>query len=130
MFCDGTTADGCWIEDMDEIAEGAPFVANIDWGRALLSADIGSALLEGHGPVLWGFFRAAVAFHPPFSVLGGIDIPFVCGVDCVIVAVEDEEFEAVDEFDRMEEEELARCALFRGMNIRATSSAFIELRPP
>jgi hypothetical protein len=46
------------------------------------------------------------------------------------VAVEDEEFEVTDEFDEIEDEELARCALFRGMNIRATSSAFIELRPP
>lgn len=30
----------------------------------------------------------------------------------------------------MEEEELARWALLRGMNMRATSSAFMELRPP
>jgi hypothetical protein len=30
----------------------------------------------------------------------------------------------------MEEDELARWALFRGMNIRATSSAFMALRPP
>jgi hypothetical protein len=42
------------------------------------------------------------------------------------VVVEDDE----DEFDEMEDEELARCALFRGINIRATSSGLIELRVP
>jgi hypothetical protein len=128
MCCDGTTADGCWIEDMDEAAD-VPFVANTDWGRALLTAETGSALFEGH-PVLWGFFRAALAFHPPPSLLEGIDTPFVCGVGCVIVAVEDDGDELTDAFEEMEDEELARCALFRGMNIRATSSAFIEVRPP
>ncbi len=42
--------------------------------------------------------------------------------------VEDvEEFEDIED---IEEDELARWALFRGMNIRATSSAFMALRPP
>jgi hypothetical protein len=38
--------------------------------------------------------------------------------------------EVEDEVEEMEDDELARCALFRGMNIRATSASFIELRPP
>jgi hypothetical protein len=37
---------------------------------------------------------------------------------------DEEELEAIDD------EELARCALFRGMNIRATSSFIIALSPP
>jgi hypothetical protein len=40
----------------------------------------------------------------------------------VSVAVEDD-----DELEDIEDEEFARCALFRGMNIRATSG-FIGLR--
>jgi hypothetical protein len=52
-------------------------------------------------------------------------IPLSCGAGDGIVVVED-----VDEFEDMDEDELARCALFRGMNIRATSSAFIAFRPP
>jgi hypothetical protein len=47
------------------------------------------------------------------------------GDDCTIVPVEEiDEFEARDV---TEEEELVRWALFRGINIRATSSAFIVL---
>jgi hypothetical protein len=34
------------------------------------------------------------------------------------------------EFEDINEEELARCALLRGMNILATSSAFMTVRPP
>jgi len=36
----------------------------------------------------------------------------------------------VDGFEDIDEEELARCALLRGMNILATSSAFMAVRPP
>jgi hypothetical protein len=36
----------------------------------------------------------------------------------------------VEEFEDIDEEELARCALLRGMNILATSSAFMAVRPP
>lgn len=42
----------------------------------------------------------------------------------------DEEEEDEDEDDAREEDELVRCTLFRGMNIRVTSSALIELSPP
>jgi hypothetical protein len=40
------------------------------------------------------------------------------------------ELDEAEEVEAIEEEELARWALLRGMNIRATSSAFMELRPP
>jgi hypothetical protein len=42
-----------------------------------------------------------------------------------MVAVDDEE-----ELEAIDDDELARCALFRGMNIRATSSFIIALSPP
>lgn len=40
-----------------------------------------------------------------------------------------EEVEDVDDVDAIEEEELARCGIFRGMSIRETSSV-IEFKPP
>ena len=42
----------------------------------------------------------------------------------------EEDVEDDDAEDAMDDEELDLCALFRGMNIRVTSSALIELRPP
>jgi hypothetical protein len=86
---------------------------------------MGSALLAGHGPALCGFFRAAPVPHVLRSPAADIGTPFGCGADWVIVPVED-----VEDIDEIEDEELVRCALFRGINIRATSSAFIELSPP
>ena len=48
------------------------------------------------------------------------------GTDCcVIVEVDDE-----DEDEAIDDEEFVRCALLRGINIRETSSALIELIPP
>lgn len=44
-----------------------------------------------------------------------------------MVATED--VEDVDDVDAIEEEELARCGVFRGMSIRETSSV-IEFKPP
>jgi hypothetical protein len=38
--------------------------------------------------------------------------------------------EAEDEVDAIDEEEFVRAALFRGMNIRLTSSGFMALSPP
>lgn len=87
---------------------------------------MGSALLAGHGPTLWFFFRAA-AVPPQEFTSADVDMgtPLVCGTVEVVVAVDDD-----DEVEAIEDEELARCALLRGMNIRATSSAFIALSPP
>jgi hypothetical protein len=91
-----------------------------------VAPDICSALLTGHGPVLCGFFRVPVLDHVPTS-LTGVNVPFDCWevFDIVDVLVDD-----VDELEDREDDELARCTLFRGMNIRATSSGFIELRTP
>ena len=119
------------MEDIDEAAD-APFVARTDCGRAVLTVATGSDLVEGQGPALCGFFRAAVAVQPPTSLAAGINTPFVWVFDCVIVVLEEEEErdEAEDALEVIEDDELARCALFRGMNIRATSASFIELSPP
>jgi hypothetical protein len=43
----------------------------------------------------------------------------------IVVPVED-----VDEVEEIDDDELARWTLFRGMNMRATSSGCIELRVP
>jgi hypothetical protein len=105
---------------------GDPFVVNIDWGRAVATPDGGSDLLAGQGPALCGFFRAAAVPQDVISPVAGIGVPFICGDDTAgTVAVED-----VEELEDIEEEELARCALFRGINIRATSLVFMGLSPP
>jgi hypothetical protein len=77
-------------------------------------------LEAGQNPPL-GFF---LADHCP-------DSPFVVELDGVcceedIVEVDDDEAE-----DAIEDDEFVLCTLFRcGMNIRDTSSALIEFRPP
>lgn len=80
----------------------------------------------GHGPVLCGFFRVFALVHVPTS-LTGVKVPLDCWEELDIV---DEIDDDVDELDDNEDDELARCTLFRGMNIRATSSEFMELRTP
>lgn len=84
----------------------------------------GSAFEEGHRP-LWGFFLMAPAACSPLVM--GIS-PFGCGGGTGIVNVVEEEEEegAVED---VEDEELVLCALRRGMNMRVTSSAFIEFNP-
>lgn len=53
-------------------------------------------------------------------------MPLLCGADCVIVEFDDvEEAEELEAIEETEDEEFVRWALFRGMNIRATSSACI-----
>lgn len=47
-----------------------------------------------------------------------------------MVAVDVDDPDDCDDCEESDDDELARCALFRGMNMRATSSGFIELRPP
>jgi len=115
------------MEVMDDVAE-VPLVVSIDWGRVFVIPDIGSALLVGHGPARWFFFRAA-AVPPQEFTSPDVDVvmgtPLVSGTVWDMVEVED-----VDDVEDIDEEELARCALFRGMNIRATSSAFIAVSPP
>jgi hypothetical protein len=71
----------------------------------------GSVLEAGHSP-LGAFFRAAQVAP---SAAGGAPGPLVC---------EDEAVETVDvdeAWDESDEDELERCALFRGMNILKSS---------
>lgn len=64
------------MEVIDEAAE-APFVVNMDCGRAVDTPDIASALLVGHGPVRCGFFRAAAVPHELRSPEADMATPFV-----------------------------------------------------
>ena len=64
-----------------------------------------SGLFAGQGPALWGFFRAAAAPQELKSPAAGIGVPvpFAGGGGAGIVVVDE-----VDEFEDIEEEELAR----------------------
>lgn len=120
---EGSTECCCCIEEAAEV----PFGARIDWGRADVTPDTGSDLLTGHGPVRCGFFRVPAVLDQVPTSLTGVKVPVDCWEVFDIVDVPEDE---VDELEEREDDELARCTLFRGMNIRATSSGFIELRAP
>ena len=93
-------------------------------GRPLDRPATGSAFEEGHRP-LCGFFLPGPAPCSPFVI--GVSL-FDCGEGRgMLNVVVDEEEEAVED---VEDEELVLCALLRGMNMRVTSSAFIECNPP
>ena len=111
---------------MEFIGFGAelPFVST-EAGRAVFTPDIASALFDGHGPDRGTFFLAAALPQLLDSLDVDIGTPLACGACWVSVDVDD-----VEEFEDKEDEELARWTLLRGMNILATSSAFIELIPP
>lgn len=47
-----------------------------------------------------------------------------------IVNADEAELEEEDEEEPIDDEEFVLCALLRGVNIRVTSSAFIEFSPP
>ncbi len=87
-------------------------------GRATVTPETGSALEAGQNPPL-DFFLDDQWLESPF-VPGFED--GVCGGAMV----------EVDEFEEdIEDDEFVLCTLFRcGMNIRETSSALIESRPP
>jgi hypothetical protein len=94
---------------MAEAAEGPEDVDATDCGRAVEIPAVGSALDIGQR-YLTGLFLSA-----PFAA-GPVPFEFV------------EEAEIVDEFDDSEEredDEFERCAVFRGINSRETSSALI-----
>lgn len=104
-----------------------PFV-NVDEGRVVLEPVIVSDLLFHDDCTLGTFFRAAAVPQLFDSLDEDIGTPLVCGVCCDTV-----ELDEVDEFEDNEvidEDELARWALFRGMNILLTSSPFIAFIPP
>lgn len=67
----------------------------------------GSVLVAGHSP-LGAFFRAAQV-EP--SAGGAAPTPFVCDDEAVEMVVVE------DAWDESDEDELERCALFRGMYI-------------
>lgn len=107
---------------MEEVAE-PPVFARTDCGRALDTPAIGSGFGVGQGTALCAFFREALVV-PQLLISLPLADPFDCTVDGEIVPVEDPE-----DVEDMEEDEFARCALFRGINMRATSSLFIEFSP-
>ena len=81
-------------------------------------ADTGSALEAGHKPREGFFFDAQLVG----SVVDDAGTPFDC-VDCGEMVDE-------DEVEAMDEDEFVRWALFRGMNMRETSSVLIAFKPP
>ena len=87
-------------------------------------SDWGSGLGWGQGPLGWGRLRcAAVAAlgHAPASPETDTGAePLDCEVEVATVDVE-----LVDDVDDIEEDELLRCRLFRGMSTRLISSGFI-----
>lgn len=93
-------------------------------GRPFDTPETGSAFDEGH-KLLGGFFLGA---EEPCSAFRAGASPFVWGKGTGTVTVEEEEVEDADA--AIEDEEFVLCALLRGMNIRVTSSAFIECNPP
>jgi hypothetical protein len=99
-----------------EAAEGPELAEAIDCGRALVIPDTGSVLVAGHSP-LGAFFRA----HVDPSPAGAGPTPLDCDDVADTVDVED----ACDERD---DDELERCAVFRGMNMR-NSSVVMEVGP-
>jgi hypothetical protein len=116
-FCWEGTIGGWWTADIAAAAFG-PDVVVETCGRAVVTPETGSALEAGQKPPLVFFFED----QWPES-------PFVTELEdgcCDVDKVEVEEFE-----DDTEDDEFARCTLFRcGMNIRETSSALIEFKPP
>ena len=115
MFC-------CWFIGGMEGAE-PPVFARIDCGRAFETPVIGSDFGVGQGTALCAFFRAAPVV-PQLLISLPLADPFDCVDEGEMVPVEDPEDAEV-----IEEEEFARCALFRGINMRATSSLFMEFSP-
>jgi hypothetical protein len=91
------------------IADAADALGPADamgWGRAVVIPAMGSVLVAGHNPLGAFVLRAAQAGSVPFD---GVT-PF----DCEEAA---ETVELVEACDDSDEEELVRCALFRGMNM-------------
>lgn len=98
---------------MAAVAEG-PWLGEVrDWGRVFAIPTTGSVLVAGHNPLV-GFFRAA---QVEASAGGAAATPLVCEDEAVETVVVDE---ACDDSD---EDELERCALFRGMYILKSSLA-------
>ena len=107
------------MADIADDAAGPADEVDTGCGRAFDTPDTGSALEDGHRPLVGLFFDAQV-FESPLVVL----LPLVWGDGTVTV-------ELVEVEEAIDEEELVRCMfLGRGMNIRDTSSVLIPFNPP
>lgn len=117
MCCEGT-GEGWWIADMADEAVGPPLFTAVTEETGcdftFVTPDTGSDFEGGHKPRPAFFFDDHVAESP----LGVVPL-----LRCETVAVDD-----VDVFDDSEDDELDLCTLFRGINIRDTSSVFTEPR--
>jgi hypothetical protein len=106
------------MADIADEAVGPPF-ADVDaetaCERAFVTPDTGSDFEAGHKPREGFFFEDHVADSPL------VTCPPL--LSCEIVDVDD-----VDAEDASDEDELDRCTLFRGINMRDTSSVFIEAK--
>jgi hypothetical protein len=108
--------EGCWIADIADEAPALEKKAGFACDRAVLTPDTGSALELGQTR-FEDFFLIDQFAESPLGCVASV-------LDGLAGMVE------VDELDPTEEEEFDLCRLFRGMNIRETSSAFIEDRAP
>lgn len=117
---EGTTGDGWWIADIADDAVGPAGEADIACDRAFVTPETGSDFELGQIPREDFFFEDQVpdsTFEPCPALL--------CDGEAETVEVEEE-----DEDDAREDEELVLCRFFRGINIRDTSSAFIDVSAP
>ncbi len=106
-------------------SEEAPFGPPTIWGRppgSLTKSGCPSALPAGHCPLGCGRFRGVEAGQPLRSPAAETGAPLVEPLVDTSVELED-----VEEFDDMEDDELVRWILFRGMNMPLTSSGFMGL---
>lgn len=104
---------------MADIADEAPAPekkAGFACERALLIPETGSDLELGQTLLEDFFFEERVAESPLGCAASVLD-----GLAAIV---------EVDELDPMEEDELDLCRVFRGINMRETSSGFIEDKPP
>lgn len=102
---------------MADEAVGPPFAevdAETGCGLTFVTPDTGSDFAAGHRPRPAFFFDDHVADSPLETV------PLLTWATVFV--------DVAEAFDDSEEEELDLCTLFRGINIRDTSSVFIEPR--
>jgi hypothetical protein len=95
---------------MADVAEGPELADATDCGRALVMPETGSVLVVGHSPL--GAFLRAAQVDP--SAAGAGTTPFDCDDAADAVELDD----ACEERD---DDELERCAGFRGINMRNSS---------
>lgn len=112
----------------------APFKPFDICGRpaGILPSSALSSLGPFHCPFVCGLFRGAALGQPPRSPTGDCAFaPFAWPL-LLLTAVEVEDVEETEDVDAMEEDELFRGMVLRGMRTPLPSSEFMELRdwPP